>query len=168
MIKVTLFNRYISKLIFRILIRYHNLLNILLRGTPNNTEFAKWFHSICILKHQNQHQYWTQNYSLLTSYRVTKTIFWQMKCLYLLQFWSLTKILEYGKVYFHWKPPQLYYVLRNVWNQEKISTIFSPFFSFQPHLLGISKTPPNLNDLQTFQTSWIIVSEFFFTNFQII
>ena len=34
-----------------------------------------------------------------TTYRVTKTIFFRKKCLYLLQFWSYTKILEYGKVW---------------------------------------------------------------------
>ena len=32
-------------------------------------------------------------------YRVTKTIFMRKKVLYLFQFWSYTKILEYGKVW---------------------------------------------------------------------
>ena len=47
---------------------------------------------------------------LFDAYRVTKTIFWQMKCLYLLQFWSYTKILEYGKVW------ELYILFKQIKN----------------------------------------------------
>ena len=42
------------------------------------------------------------------TYRVTKTIFFWKKCLYLLQFWSYTKILEYGKVW------QLYILFKQI------------------------------------------------------
>ena len=54
-------------------------------------------------------------------YRVTKTIFWRKKCLYLLQFWSYTKILEYGKV---WQLYILFKVIKIFWKFLKISYSF--------------------------------------------
>ena len=46
----------------------------------------------------------------ICKYRVTKTIFWQKKCLYLLQFWNYTKILQYGKVW------ELYILFKQIKN----------------------------------------------------
>ena len=49
---------------------------------------------------------------LKMNYRVTKTIFMRNKCLYLFQFWSYTKILEYGKV---WELYILFKPITNFW-----------------------------------------------------
>ena len=51
-------------------------------------------------------------------YRVSKTIFCVKKCLYLFQFWSYTKILEYGKV---WELYILFKPIKFFWKFLKFS-----------------------------------------------
>ena len=54
-------------------------------------------------------------------YRVTKTIFCRKKCLYLFQFWSYTKILDYGKVwelYILFKLIKIYSEKWQIWLKE--------------------------------------------------
>ena len=60
-------------------------------------------------------------FSDIRNYRVIKTIFCVKKCLYLLQFWSYTKILEYGKV---WELYILFKPIKIFWKFLKISHSF--------------------------------------------
>ena len=75
------------------------------------------------------------------TYRVIKTIFCVNKCLYLLQFWSYTKILEYGKV---WQLYILFKLIKMFWKFLNFSRSFKKLTEMALPVLSLQKNCSHL------------------------